>query len=202
MKSIKKALKILALAVLAMNPAVGFGQELTATETAEIGVEALLKTVENAKGYFLTDKDLYFSEIEGVLNTFVDFEAVAEVVMNRYASAASELQKQRFANILKTTLTRFYGASLISYSGEQLIFLPPSSPESDPRADTIVGMELRGSDMNLRLQYQMFINENNEWKLKNLSLAGINLGRQYFTQFTALMSEYDEDINLVLDNWQ
>ena len=202
MKSIKKALKILALAVLAMNPAVGFGQELTATETAEIGVEALLKTVENAKGYFLTDKDLYFSEIEGVLNTFVDFEAVAEVVMNRYVSAASELQKQRFANILKTTLTRFYGASLISYSGEQLIFLPPSSPESDPRADTIVGMELRGSDMNLRLQYQMFINENNEWKLKNLSLAGINLGRQYFTQFSALMSEYDEDINLVLDNWQ
>ena len=202
MKSIKKALKILALAVLAMNPAVGFGQELTATETAEIGVEALLKTVENAKGYFLTDKDLYFSEIEGVLNTFVDFEAVAEVVMNRYASAASELQKQRFANILKTTLTRFYGASLISYSGEQLIFLPPSSPESDPRADTIVGMELRGSDMNLRLQYQMFVNENDEWKLKNLSLAGINLGRQYFTQFSALMSEYDEDINLVLDNWQ
>jgi phospholipid transport system substrate-binding protein len=202
MKSIKKALKILAIAVLAMNPAVGFGQELTATETAEIGVEALLKTVENAKGYFLTDKDLYFSEIEGVLNTFVDFEAVAEVVMNRYASAANELQKQRFANILKTTLTRFYGASLISYSGEQLIFLPPSSPESDPRADTIVGMELRGSDMNLRLQYQMFINENNEWKLKNLSLAGINLGRQYFTQFSALMSEYDEDINLVLDNWQ
>jgi phospholipid transport system substrate-binding protein len=202
MKSIKKALKILAIAVLAMNPAVGFGQELTATETAEIGVEALLKTVENAKGYFLTDKDLYFSEIEGVLNTFVDFEAVAEVVMNRYASVASEVQKQRFANILKTTLTRFYGASLISYSGEQLIFLPPSSPESDPRADTIVGMELRGSDMNLRLQYQMFINENNEWKLKNLSLAGINLGRQYFTQFSALMSEYDEDINLVLDNWQ
>jgi phospholipid transport system substrate-binding protein len=202
MKSIKKALKILVIAVLAMNPAVGFGQELTATETAEIGVEALLKTVENAKGYFLTDKDLYFSEIEGVLNTFVDFEAVAEVVMNRHASAASEVQKQRFANILKTTLTRFYGASLISYSGEQLIFLPPSSPESDPRADTIVGMELRGSDMNLRLQYQMFINENNEWKLKNLSLAGINLGRQYFTQFSALMSEYDEDINLVLDNWQ
>ena len=202
MKSIKNALKTLAFAVLAMNPAVGFGQELTATETAEIGVEALLKTVENAKGYFLTDKDLYFSEIEGVLNTFVDFEAVAEVVMNRYASAASELQKQRFANILKTTLTRFYGASLISYSGEQLIFLPPSSPDSDPRADTVVGMELRGSDMNLRLQYQMFINENNEWKLKNLSLAGINLGRQYFTQFSALMSEYDEDISLVLDNWQ
>jgi ABC-type transporter MlaC component len=63
-------------------------------------------------------------------------------------------------------------------------------------------MELRSADTNLRLQYQMFLNENNVWKLKNLSLAGINLGRQYFTQFSALMSQYDEDIDLVLDNWQ
>ena len=63
-------------------------------------------------------------------------------------------------------------------------------------------MELRGSDSTLRLQYQMFINENDEWKLKNLSLAGINLGRQYFTQFSALMSQHDENIDLVLDNWQ
>jgi len=202
MKSFKKVISTFALAILATTTSGGFGQELTATETAQIGVEALLKTVESSKGYFLTDKDLYFSEIEGVLNTFVDFEAVAEVVMNRYASAASEVQKQRFANILKTTLTRFYGASLINYNGEELTFLPPSSPDSDPGADTIVGMELRGPDMNLRLQYQMFVNENDEWKLKNLSLAGINLGRQYFTQFSALMSSHDEDIDLVLDNWQ
>jgi len=83
-----------------------------------------------------------------------------------------------------------------------LTFLPPSSPNSDPSADTVVGMELRSADTNLRLQYQMFLNENNVWKLKNLSLAGINLGRQYFTQFSALMSQYDEDIDLVLDNWQ
>ena len=41
-----------------------------------------------------------------------------------------------------------------------------------------------------------------EWKLKNLSLAGINLGRQYFTQFSALMGQHEENIDLVLDNWQ
>ena len=81
------------------------------------------------------------------------------------------------------------------------MFLPPENPNSDPRADTIVGMELQG-DMSLKLQYQMFLNEDEEWKLKNLSLAGINLGRQYFTQFSALMSQYDEDIDAVLDNWK
>ena len=101
----------------------------------------------------------------------------------------------------RQTLTRFYGASLINYDGEELAFLP-ADPNSDSRADTIVGMELRGSDSNLRLLFQIVLNENNPCKLKNLSLAGINLGRQYFTQFSALMAQHDENIDLVLDNWQ
>ena len=68
--------------------------------------------------------------------------------------------------------------------------------------DVVVSMELTGGSMELQLQYQMFINDSDEWKLKNLSLAGINLGRQYFAQFSALMTEYDNNIDSVLDNWK
>ena len=199
-----KLLKNLTLAICTgtILQVVNYGQQFSATQTAEQGVEALLQTVSESKSYFLTDRDRYFTAIEEVLESFVDFGAVADVVMNRYADQATEDQKQRFAGILKSTLTRFYGASLVNYDGEELAFLPPSNPSSDPRADTIVGMELRGSDSTLRLQYQMFLDENDEWKLKNLSLAGINLGRQYFTQFSALMSQHGDNIDLVLDNWQ
>jgi phospholipid transport system substrate-binding protein len=176
-------------------------QDKTAVETAERGVQALLDTAATSKEFFLSDRDRYFGEIETVLNSFVDFNAVAAVVMNRFAESASEAQTERFADILRTTLTRFYGASLVSYSGEKLIFLPPENPNADPRADTVVGMELQG-DMSFKLQYQMFLNEDEQWKLKNLSLAGINLGRQYFTQFSALMSQHDNDIDAVLNNWK
>ena len=79
--------------------------------------------------------------------------------------------------------------------------MPPSNPDADPRADTVVVMELQGDEA-LRLQYQMFLNANDEWKLKNLSLAGINLGRQYYTQFAALMAQNNNDIDAVLDNWK
>jgi len=200
MKSLGKVL--LAWSLVLASPGAVFGQELSAVETAEMGVQTLLRTVAESKEFFLTDRERYFAEIEGVLLSFVDFTAVAEVVMNRYASSASAEQKQRFADILKSTLTRFYGASLVSYNGEELVFLPANNPGADPRADTVVGMELRGGDTNLRLQYQMFLNEDEEWKLKNLSLAGINLGRQYFTQFSALMNQHGNDIDAVLDNWQ
>ena len=176
-------------------------QEMTAVETAEFGVQTLLQTVVESKEFFLSDRERYFSAIETVLSSFVDFEAVAGVVMSRYASAATDQQTERFAGILRTTLTRFYGASLVSYNGEELVFLPPSNPDADPRADTVVVMELQG-DAALRLQYQMFLNANDEWKLKNLSLAGINLGRQYYTQFAALMAQNNNDIDAVLDNWK
>lgn len=183
-------------------PNLALAQEMTAAQTAELGVKTLVQTVVANKAYFLSDRDRYYAAIEAVLDSFVDFPAVAEVVMSRYAASATDEQKLRFASILQSTLTRFYGASLVSYEGQELVFLPNTSKNSDPRADTVVGMELRGGDSAFRLQYQMFLNSNDEWKLKNLSLAGINLGRQYFTQFSALMTKYNNDIDQVLNNWQ
>jgi len=200
MKSLKKI--IVTLALVGMFPALSYGQQFTAVQTAEMGVENLLSTFQESRSLFLSDRDSYFAAIEEVLTSIVDFNAVAEVVMNRYAASASEAQKERFAGILRQTLTRFYGASLVAYEGQELVFLPSNNPDADPRADTVVGMELRGGDSNLRLQYQMFLNENDEWKLKNLSLAGINLGRQYFTQFSALMAQNNNDIDAVLDGWK
>jgi phospholipid transport system substrate-binding protein len=200
MKSLNKF--VVSLAFVGMLPVLSYGQQYTAVETAEIGVMNLLSTVRESRGLFLTDRDSYFGAIEEVLNSIVDFNAVAVVVMNRYAESASDAQKDRFADILRTTLTRFYGASLVSYEGQELAFLPSNNADADPRADTIVRMELRGGDTNLQLQYQMFLNENDEWKLKNLSLVGINLGRQYFTQFSALMGQNNDDIDAVLDNWK
>lgn len=175
----------------------------SALETVEQGVNVLLETVRDSRPYFLSDQDRYFNEIQNALDTIVDFDAVATVVMSRYSQAATEQQISRFGDILKNTLTRFYGAALASYSGQELAFIPATNPPSDPRADTVIGMELRGGDSgSFRLQYQMFLNENDEWKLKNMSLGGINLGRQYYTQFAAAMNQYNNDINQVLDNWQ
>jgi phospholipid transport system substrate-binding protein len=199
MKLLIKALGMAAF--LGMLSGSLLAQDKTAVETAEMGVQALLDTAASSKEFFLSDRDRYYGEIETVLESFVDFNAVATVVMNRFAGSASEAQTERFADILRTTLTRFYGASLVSYNGQQLVFLPPENPTTDPRADSVVGMELQG-DMSFKLQYQMFLNEDEQWKLKNLSLAGINLGRQYFTQFSALMSQHNNDIDAVLNNWK
>lgn len=181
----------------------GLAQEMTALETAQLAVETLLQQVRDTRHLFTTDSEAYYSGVEEVLDRFVDFNVVAEVVMNRFADAASDEQKQRFGQILRRNLTRFYGAALLTYAEQELNFLPSANPERDSPQSTIVTMELSGGGaQTVQLQYQMFLDGNNEWKLRNLSLAGINLGRQYFTQFSALMTQHGDDIEAVLDNWQ
>ena len=184
--------------------AVASAQEprMTALETAQQGVESLLQTVQQSKAFALTDRERYLSNVGGVLENLVDFEEVAVVVMSRFAANATPQQIEKFADILQNTLTRFYGMTLASYNGEELVFLPQANPPADPRADQVIGMELRGAESSIKLQYQMFLNDAGEWKLKNLSLGGINLGRQYNTQFTAAMAQYNNDIDQVLSNWK
>jgi ABC-type transporter MlaC component len=131
MKLLIKALGMAAF--LGMLSGSLLAQDKTAVETAEMGVQALLDTAASSKEFFLSDRDRYYGEIETVLESFVDFNAVATVVMNRFAGSASEAQTERFADILRTTLTRFYGASLVSYNGQKLVFLPPENPTTDPR---------------------------------------------------------------------
>lgn len=200
MKLLRK-FSIILLSVVLL-PSLTSAAELTAEQAAQNGISLLLSTVAEVKPYFATDRDRYFAAVEGALATFVDFEEVAVVVMSRLGESATDEQKTRFAGILKNTLTRFYGAALLSYAGEELIYLPSDTPPTDPENSTNVRMQIKGADSAFELQYQMFLNDEGQWKLKNLSLGGINLARQYNTQFTALMTQHENDIGLVLDNWR
>lgn len=172
----------------------------SALESTKTSVNALLSTVQELKPYYTSDSARYFDGIEESLSSFIDFDAVATGVMARYSESASPEQITRFGNKLQTTLTRFYGAALAGYDGQELEFLPGNGDESDGTAT--VRMQLTANNSKIALQYALFLNGEGEWKLRNLYLSGINLRRQYYTQFSALMNRYGNDIDQVIDNWQ
>ena len=39
------------------------------------------------------------------------------------------------------------------------------------------------------------------WKLRNITIEGINVGLQFRSQFAAYMQKYKNNIDLVIDNW-
>jgi phospholipid transport system substrate-binding protein len=177
--------------------------------TAEAAVDAyiteLLTDMEGIKPLYDTDKEAYFKAVEAALTEFVDFNEVARGVMARYGTGpngATAEQLQRFADVFRASLVDFYGSALASYGGAEFEILPTDTPPADPENATNVRMNIQADDgSRFEVQYTMFVNADRVWKLKNLYIEGVNLRRQYFSQFESMMMTHNNDIDKVIDSW-
>ncbi|MEX2334208.1 MAG: ABC transporter substrate-binding protein [Pseudohongiella sp.] len=201
MKFINKLL-VLGFALLFMPLAAAQAPTLSAVEAAEQSITQLLKRVEELRPYFESDQERYYAGIQEEVGSFVDFSQDATGVMARFSEDATDEQIEAFGEKLRATLTRFYGSALVEYGGQELNYMPPRNPPEDPEAPTNVRMQIVSDGTRIELQYALFLNENREWKLRNLYVGGINLRRQYHTQFAALMARHNNDIDAVIEAWQ
>lgn len=192
----------LLLAPLMAGQAMAQTEGLSAVEAAEQSVSQLLQKVQELRPYFDSDKDRYYAGVEEEVGKFVDFREVAVGVMARFSEQATEEQILAFGEKLRSTLTRFYGSALVEYGGQQLTFLPSDNAPADPSAGTNVRMQIVSEGARIELQYALFQNAEGEWKLRNIFVGGINLRRQYHTQFAALMARHNNDIDQVVTAWQ
>jgi phospholipid transport system substrate-binding protein len=48
----------------------------------------------------------------------------------------------------------------------------------------------------------MYLDNNSEWKIINIYIAGIDLGRTFRNQFYSLMKKNASDIDLVIKKWE
>ena len=47
----------------------------------------------------------------------------------------------------------------------------------------------------------MYLDTAGKWKIINIEINGMNLGKIFRNQFYSLMEKNDEDINLVIQKW-
>jgi phospholipid transport system substrate-binding protein len=197
---------VLGFALLLTNTSIAGEATNTAEEAVEHYVTALLARVSDIRDSFQSDPAFYFSQVEDAIDDFVDFEEVARGVMARYASGpdgASDDQIARFAEVFKHSMIEFYGSALASYGGERFEIIRQRRPPPDPENATNVRMMVTTDDRNrIEIQYTMFLTADQQWKVRNLFVEGVNLRRQYFSRFDNLMQRHGHDIDKVIDSWR
>jgi phospholipid transport system substrate-binding protein len=175
------------------------------TMTADVAVDgyvsALVTHIREIKPLYTTDRAAYLAATEQALSAFVDFNEVARGVMAKYGNAATTEQSQRFAEVFKQSLVDFYGSSLAEYSEAATAILPSSAVPENPAAATPVTMEFTTAGGKLTVEYTMFLNADNQWKLKNLFIDGVNMRRQFYAQFDSMMLSNNNDIDQVIAKW-
>lgn len=147
-----------------------------------------------------SDTKAYYQAIENALEPVVDFEFIAKAVMGDHRKKASEEQIERFVGVFKRGLVTTYAKGIANYIDSDIEIESPDKDMSDKRRVS-VDQKVTHEGSTYRLSYTMAQNRQGEWKLINLVLDGVNLGRSFRSQFGQAAKKYDGDIDKVIDNW-
>ena len=187
----------------------------TAYQVVNTITAQLLILIDDAKQYVDEDEERFFTELDVLLRPFIDFRSFARAVMGRHASSkkmaslteaqSTELNTQidRFSEIFLSALIQTYGKGLLAFDGEEIEVVPPVANADKPQSKKVVVKQLIYGDRKTpyEVQYSMRLDGEGQWRLRNMVVESINLGKIYRNQFDNAFKVYEGDIDRVIDGW-
>ncbi|MAD58270.1 MAG: toluene tolerance protein [Porticoccus sp.] len=207
-KSSKKISMVFLILVCTMQASLAYSvtDERTTLQTKkphdvlEQVTSELLETIDVHRETFSNDPEAFFDELDRLLVNVIDFDWIAYRVMGKYAKKSSVEQKKRFAYTFKRELIETYGRGLLSYGEQSIVTIPPKKDIGDLKSTRVV-QEIRGSDGVFPLVYSMSLTRTGSWKVTNLVINGINLGKIFRNQFTQRARKLEGNVDKVIDTW-
>lgn len=142
----------------------------------------------------------FVGDVDAAMMRAIDFDWIAFNVMGPYRKTASEAQRQEFARIFKNGLVETYGRGLLNYGDEEIVLVSPVEDLTGKRR-TKVTQEIRNAEGHYPLEYSMGLNKEGEWKVLNVVINGINLGKTFRNQFVQSAQQHDGDLDRVIADW-
>ena len=133
------------------------------------------------------DVQAFKADIYELLNPRLDWVGFSRGVMGQHFQAATEAQRTGFVESMRVMLLDFYAAAMLRLQDQEIRVLMPKAPPSNPNRVN-VDIEFVGSDgQAIPIVFYMRRTSEDEWKLVNINLAGINLGLTWRNQFGRIM---------------
>lgn len=163
------------------------------------GVSQNLLSVIRANAQHMTsDPQRYYSSVESVLTPVVDFDFIARGVMGRYAKQATAAQRSRFSSAFRRDLVATFARGVASFGDMDVKVVNPGSTPGGNRVNVL--QEVRSKEGITKVSYTLVRNRAGQWKLINVILNGVNLGKTFRSQFAQSMQTHG-DIDKVIANW-
>lgn len=176
--------------------------------------QELVKVIEDARSYIDEDPQRFNDEVRRIMDEVVDFQSFARGIMGKYGSRGyykslkTEAERAqfrerviRFTESFKDGLINTYSKGLLSFNGNRIEVLPLAD-DVDLSGSVGVRQDIYGERSKpYQVIYTLRQNSEGAWKLRNVIIEGLNLGRIYQNQFNAAVKQYSGDIDKVIDNW-
>ena len=200
---------------LAAGNAVESSEANTAPDAViRAATEDIIVAIEQAKTYYDTEPERFHGEIDRILFPLVDFQSFARGVMGKYGSRRYEAslsddasreefreQVEAFTEKFKQGLVATYAKGLLTFQGEKIDVLPVDGELQKGKSVNVVQQIHSSGKEPVLIRYKMRQNGDGDWKVRNVQLQSINLGKVYRNQFASAARQYNSDIDKVIANW-
>src|SRR5471030_3182410 len=151
------------------------------------------------KEKYKQDPQDFYTALNTIVVPVVDAEGISKSIMTvKYSRKATPAQMQTFQENFKKGLFQFYGNALLEYNNQGIV-VDPAKDESGDR--TSVGMTVKGSNGAVYPVSYTLEKINGEWKLRNVVINGINIGKLFRDQFADAMQRNGNDLDKTINGW-
>ncbi|HCJ30597.1 MAG TPA: toluene tolerance protein [Pseudomonas sp.] len=172
----------------------------SAHEVIQKTTDELLADLKSNKEQYRQDPNAFYESLNDILGPVVDAEGISRSIMTvKYSRSASPEQMTRFQENFKRSLMQFYGNALLEYNNQQIRVLPASGKQDAER--TSVGMEVTGRQGEIYPVSYTMVNQGGEWRVRNVIINGINIGKLFRDQFADAMQKNGGDLDKTIDGW-
>jgi len=151
------------------------------------------------KQKYKQDPQDFYTALNTIVGPVVDAEGISKSIMTvKYSRKATPAQMQTFQENFKRGLFQFYGNALLEYNNQGITVDAPKDESGDR---TSVGMTVKGNNGAIYPVQYTLEKINGEWKLRNVIINGINIGKLFRDQFADAMQRNGNDLDKTINGW-
>lgn len=180
--------------------------------------DQVLAAIVLADTYYQEDPERFYVEIENIMAPVMDYQTFARTVMGRYGSsnayrtlktdqerAQFKARVEDFTKVFRQTIMNTYGKGLMAFNGEKITVLPLDD-ENAAKVDAgdyvqVVQVIHSEDGSDTKIYYKLKPNRDGAWKMRNVVIDTINLGKVYQSQFASAVKDSDGDIDKAIMAW-
>ncbi|MFJ4394056.1 phospholipid-binding protein MlaC [Pseudomonas sp. NPDC089396] len=171
----------------------------TPHEVVQSTTNELLGDLKANKEQYKSNPQAFYDALNRILGPVVDADGISKSIMTvKYSRNATPAQMQRFQENFKRSLMQFYGNALLEYNNQGIV-VDPAKADDGKRAS--VGMKVTGNNGAVYPVQYTLENLGGEWKVRNVIVNGINVGKLFRDQFADAMQRNGNNLDKTIDGW-
>lgn len=159
----------------------GWATDDAATALVRQTSERMLSTLKARRAEVDRQPELIYRLVAEIVVPHFDFQRITQAALGRHWGQATPAQRRALTEAFQQVLVRTYAKALLSYSGQDILYLP-LRPGRDAGDVTVATQVQEAGAPPIPISYRLYLKEG-AWKVYDVSIDNVSLIANYRSSF-------------------